>query len=194
MLWSSNSIPGKPTILLVDASCNRGGWEFDFCDRLYASMKRRGLLLKVSAPVRVERPEELLPHLEPQHDFNCMLLFDHGEGEYAAPETNLTSYWTWLNSRVQPPGLLFAACMWESFDPTVSQEILGSGESFAPLALAPQTPLTPREAGLFFLKFFIELDLHSGDAITGRMVWFACSKARELLRRRRLTGKVGARC
>ena len=44
------------------------------------------------------------------------------------------------------------------------------------------------------LKFFTEMGLHSSDDITGKMVWFSCSKARELLRRRRLVGKVGVRC
>ena len=194
MLWSSVSIGGKPTILVVDASCNLEGWEFEFCDRLCASMKRRSLLIKGSAPVRVERPEDLLPHLEPQEAFNCILLFGHGEGDHVAPEAKLSSYWAWVNSHVQLSAKLFAACMWESYDPVVSQEILESPKSFAPLALAPQSLLTPREASLFFLKFFTELDLHSSDSITGRMVWFAGSKAKELLRRRRLTGKFGLRC
>lgn len=193
MLWSSVSIPGKPTTLVVDASCNLKGWEFEFCDRLFATMKRRGLLLKGSAPVRVKQPEDLLPHLEPQEESNCILLFSHGEGERVPPETKLRNYWEWLNSYVRP-AKLFAACTWESYDPEVSQEILKSPRSFAPLALAPQSPLTPHEAGLFSLKFFTEMDLHSGDDITGKMVWFSCSKARELLRRRRLPGKVGVRC
>ena len=106
----------------------------------------------------------------------------------------MASYWAWLNSQVELPPLVFAACTWESYDPSVSREILESPDTFAPLALAPQSPLTPREASLFLLKFFTELDLHSTDSITGRMVWFSHSKARELLRRRRLAGKVGLRC
>ena len=111
-----------------------------------------------------------------------------------APGANLASYWSWLNSDVELPTVLFATCTWESYDPAVSKEILECSSSFAPLAIAPQSPLTAREAGLYFLKFFTELDLHSTDKITGRMVWFACSKARELLKRRRLAGKFGLRC
>lgn len=188
------SIAGKPTVLMVDTSCNSGGWEFGFCDRLFISMRRRGLQLKGGEPVRVKRPEELVPHLEPRDAFNCILLFGYGEG-YGVPQgEKLSSYWTWLNTQARLSYVLFSACMWEGHDAALSREILEARESFAPLALAPQSVLTPREAGLFFLKFFTELDLHSTDSVTGRMVWFACSKARELLRRRRLPGKVGLRC
>ena len=203
MLWSSVSIAGKPVILVVDASGNKGGWEFAFSDRLFSSLARRGLLLKGNGPIHVEEPESLLPHLVPRESFNCILLFasaDRAHGEEAQgekegrPRAHLASYWAWLNTQVQLHPLLLAACAWESYDPVVSQEILESPDSFAPLALAPQSPVTPREASLFFLKFFTEMDLHSTDSITGRMVWFSHSKAKELLRRRRLTGKVGLRC
>ena len=193
-MWSSATIPGRPTILVADASRNLGGWESGFCDRLFAIMNRRGLQLIGDAPIRVDLPEELLQYLERQGEINCILLLAHGEGESVLPEAKLSSYWAWLSSRGQFPPVLFAACMWESYDPAVSREILESQASFSPLAVVPQSPLTPREAGLFFLKFFTELDLHSSESITGRMVWFSCSKARELLRKRRLTGKVGARC
>ena len=190
MLWSSTSISGKPTILVVDASCNAAGWESEFCDRIFAAMKRRGLLLRGSSPVRVEDPGFLRPHLEPDEGPNCIFLLSHGNEATAA---GLKSYWEWLNSYSQP-AKLFASCTWESYDPELTQEILKSPRTFAPLALAQQSPLTPREAGLFMLKFFTEMGLHSSDDITGKMVWFSCSKARELLRRRRLVGKVGVRC
>ena len=192
-MWSSESIPGKPTILMVDASSNVDGWESEFCDRLFTSMSRRGIQLKGSSPVRVKSPEELLPHLEPRDAFNCIFLFGHDKEDSGSHGSNLSSYWAWLNTDAGLSGVLFAACSWEDYDSELSREILEAGESFAPMALAPQSVLTPREASLFFLKFFTELNLHSTDSITGRMVWFACSKARELLRRRRLPGKVGAR-
>lgn len=193
MLWSSISIPGSPTTMMVDASCNLMGWESEFCDRLFATMKRRGLSLKGKAPVRSEHPEDLQPCLVSQEEFNSVLLFSHAHGQRARLETTLRNYWEWLNSYIQPVKL-FVACSWDSYDPEVSQQILKSPKTFAPLALAPQSPLTPREAGLFTLKFFTEMDLHSSKEITGKMVWFSCSKARELLRRRRLAGKVGVRC
>ena len=194
MLWSSVTIPGKPAILFVDASVNLEGWESEFCDRLCSGMVRRGLQILGGAPIRVGCPEDLDPKLEPGSGFNCILLFAHGQGAHVVQSMSLGSYWKWLNSHGQVPPLLFAACTWESYDPVVSQEILESRSSFAPLAIAPRTKVTPREANLFFMKFFTELDLHSDDTITGRMAWFSWSKAKELLRRRRLTGTFGVRC
>ena len=52
--------------------------------------------------------------------------------------------------------------------------------------------MSVRAAGLFFMKFFVELDMHSeaADSMTGKMVWFGHSKAREILRRRNYEGRV----
>ena len=190
MLWSSASVSGRPVLLIIDASCNFLGWESDFCQRIYNSMSRRDLRLSGSGPAQVGRPEELSQHLEGQDTFNCMLLFNHGRPD----QWDLRSYWRWLKDRAGLLPKLFVACSWENYDPITSEEILNSEETFAPLALAQQTPLTPRESGLYLLKFFTELGLHSEDNITGKMVWFSAFKAKELLRRRRLEGKFGARC
>ena len=194
MLWSSVSIPGKPGILMVDASQDRNEWESAFCARLFTSMRRRGLVLLGDAPARIEDPEELAEHLEPDGALNCILLLGHGEGAPTAAAVTVRSCWEWLSRRSDLAPKLFAACTWESYDPDGSREILESPTTFAPLALAQQSPLTPREASLYYLKFFTELELHSEAAITGRMVWFSGSKAKELLRRRRLPGTVGVRC
>ena len=185
MLWSSVSIPGKPSVLMVDASQDMNGWESAFCDRLFTTMKRRGLSLIGEAPARIEAPEELMTYLEPDDASNCILVLGYGEGR---------GCWEWLTTRSGLSPKLFAVCTWEDYDPEVSREILESQTPFAPLALAQQSPLMPREASLYLLKFFTELELHSDSAITGRMVWFSDSKARELLRRRRLPGKVAVRC
>ena len=90
--------------------------------------------------------------------------------------------------------MLVALCTWGDQDPDLSRELLHGSSDLAPFALAPTSPLTPREAGLYFLKFFIELHLHAPDEISGRMVWFSASKAAALLRRRGLVGTVGLRC
>ena len=194
MLWSAVSIPAVPTILIVDASRNLEGWESEFCDRLFASMRKRGLRLEGSGPVKTENPRQLVTHVESQQAFNCLLLLGHGKGDGVEPGMDLGSYWSWLNAQNGLLPKLVALCMWQRYDQSLSREVLESPQTFAPLALAPQAPMTPREAGLYFLKFFTELDLHSDGSITGKMVWFSGSKARELLKRRRLTGKVGVRC
>ena len=194
MLWSSASIPGKPALVVVDASLDLHGWESQFCDRLYSILKKRNLCLKSDGPVRVKAPGELEPHLKGAGAFNSILLLGHGDQEGPGPSKGVGAYWSWLASQEWLPPLLLAVCTWESHDPALSDRILGGSDGFAPLAVAQKSPLSPREAGLYFLKFFTELDLHSKEAVTGRMVWFSDSKARELLKRRRLPGLVGARC
>ena len=186
MLWSSASVSGRPVLLIVDASSNTLGWESEFCRRMYTIMRSRGLHLVGSGPVQVAEPGELMPHLENQDSFNCILLFSTGRV--------LGAYWRHLGAQKGFLPKLFVACSWEDYDPVTADEILKTDETFAPLALAQQTPLTQRESGLYLLKFFIELELHSSDNINGKMVWFSASKAKELLRRRRLEGKFGVRC
>ena len=194
MMWSSTSIPGKPTILMVDGSGNRDGWEEEFCDRLFASMRKRQLSLVGDGPVRVLSPGELASHLAASESFNCLLLLAHGTGDQAAPHARFGAYWEAFRDQSARPDVLLGGCMWESYDTEVAQSILKSSDGFPCLAVVQESDLTPRAASLFLLKFFAELDLHSSEAITGRMVWFSWSKAKEILRRRRLEGKMGVRC
>ena len=193
MMWSSVTIPGKPTILVVNASQDVEGWESDFCQRLFGALQRRGLQMLGDGPAELRSPADL-SQLGLPETYNCVLLFAHAGTAKESPHAQLRAYWDHLNSRSEGQDTLFAVCTWEDFDPETTHDILKSPTNFAPLAVAQGSPLTPREAGLFFLKFFIELDLHSSDDISGRMVWFSWSKARELLRRRRLTGVVEVRC
>jgi len=191
-MWSPVTIPGKPSILVVDASRDLEGWEYQFMDRLFDSLKRSGLHLMTDKPLRIEETDELAPHLSA--GFNCLLFFSHGEGEKVLPGARMKTHWEWLNHHGQFPPMLFAGCVCGTYDAAASHQILKSPQTFAPLALAPSSPLTPREAGLFLLKFFTELNLHSKESVSGKMVWFSSSKARELLRRRRYTGTFGVRC
>ena len=109
MMWSSVSIPGKPRILVVDASHDLGAWEWEFCNRRYASLERRKLRLVGSAPVQVERPEDLTPHLGAGDAGNCTLLFCQGRDQLVPPEASMRSYWAWLNSCGGQVPKLFAA-------------------------------------------------------------------------------------
>ena len=72
--------------------------------------------------------------------------------------------------------------------------MLDSKINFAPIAVVPKMGVTPREMGLFCLKFFAELSLHSGNQITGKMAWFSVAKAREMMRRRGFATSFGLRC
>ncbi|PWT89804.1 MAG: hypothetical protein C5B54_08305 [Acidobacteria bacterium] len=181
-MWSNVTIPGKPSLLMVDATRNAEGWEYEFSDRLFSSFKRSAIELIGQSPVHVREPKELEPFVTVA--FNSFVLFTDERG---------TDYWNWLNEQDQLGPNLFAVCMCQKYEPELARLILESSQTFAPLALAPQSPMTPREAGLFLLKFFTELKLHSEQNITGKMVWFSSSKARELLRKRRYSAKWGLR-
>ena len=155
---------------------------------------RKGMQLARNEPLRVDRPQELSEALIDQDDFNCIFLVSHGVGGQVPKESKLESFWEWLSSKDWPTPKLLAVYTWEDHDPDTGKSILEAEDSFAQFAIVPQSSLSPRAAGLFFMKFFTELDLHAPDEITGKMVWFSRSKARELLRKRHLTGEIGMRC
>ena len=179
-------------MLVVDASRNLAGWESQFCDRLFNAMARRGLGLVGGGPLRVGAPQELEPQLRAPEAASCVLLVGHADTAAPSAAAEMQRYVAWLKANVAGPKLL-AVCSWQHYDPALTEELLKAPSDFAPLALAQQSPVTAREAGLFFLKFFTELHLHSEDQISGRMTWFSWSKAKELLSRRRLEGRFGLR-
>ncbi len=192
MFWSQITIPGKPRLLVVDGSCNVLGWESEFCDRISNVLARKEVALVTGSAVRLNEPEELAPLLRDQQA-NCIFLFCHGyrqNGQTAA----LDDYWKWLAARNGLTEKLLAVCTYQEHNPETAQAILDAGDSFAKLAVAQQSDMSLRAAGLFFMKFFTELDLHAYDSITGKMVWFSHSKAREILKRRNLPGRMGLRC
>lgn len=194
LFWSDTTIPGKPRLLMVDASGNAQGWEREFCERIVNVLRRKDVELAGGGAMRVDRAQDLAQALQDQESFNCMLLLCHGTGASVPQESNLSAFWAWMSGYDALSPKLLAVCTCEDNDPETSQRILGSSDSFAQLAVVPQSPLSPRAAGLFFMKFFTELDLHAHDSITGKMVWFSHSKAREILKRRHLPGQVGVRC
>jgi len=192
-MWSQTTIPGEPRLLIVDGSGDVQGWEAGFCDRIWNVLARKGFRLVGEAPLRVRNPEDLAEPCRVQDSFNCMFLACHGQATHSN-HSSLAAYWDWLSQQQGLDPKLLAVCTWEDHDADTSESILESGDNVASLAIAPQSPLSPRAAGLFYMKFFTELGDHSSGSINGRMVWFSCTKARELLRRRRLPGQIGMRC
>ena len=191
-MWSLTVIETPPVVLLVDASRNLAGWESEFCDRLFTAMARRELRLAGNGPLRVSEPEQMEPHLLSLQSASCVLLVGHGKEAPPSAAAEVGRHVTWLKANVAGAKLL-AVCSWQDYSSTLTEELLKAPSDFAPLAVAQQSPVTAREAGLFFLKFFTELDLHSENEMSGRMVWFAWSKAKELLNRRGLRGRFGVR-
>lgn len=194
MFWSQITIPGKPRILMLDASRDAQGWEAEFCDRVFNVLSRKKIEIAGGKLLRVHSPQDLGEALQDEQAFNCILLFCHGQGPQVRQESGLSAFWTSLSKHQALSPKLVAVCTWETDDPETTEHILAADDTFAPLAVVPQSPLSPRAAGLFFMKFFTELDLHAHDSMTGKMVWFSHSKAREILRRRHLPGVVGLRC
>ena len=194
MFWSEVAIPGKPRLLMVDGFRNEQGWEGEFCERIFNVLRRKDIELAGGRLLRVDRPQDLGEALQDQEAFNSIFLLCHGEEAQVSQESKLSAFWKWMSRYDSLSPKLLVVCTCETDDPETSQGILAAGDTFAQLAVVPQSPLSPRAAGLFFMKFFTELDLHAHDSITGKMVWFSDSKAREILRRRHLPGKVGVRC
>ena len=191
-MWSPTIIDGHPRILVVDASGQLESREVSFGLDLFRALNRRSSLVG-EKPLRVHAPEHLSYYGEFFDHANCVLLFV-GEDEGIGPAwTRLLDYWEWLNANVARPKLFFG-CSWESYNPAVAETVLESKVTFAPISVVPQMGVTPREMGLFCLKFFAELSLHSDDEITGKMAWFSASKAREMMRRRGFSTSFGLKC
>ena len=191
-MWSPTVIAAPPVVLVVDTSRDLAGWESEFCDRLFTGMARRRVGLAGNSPLRVSEPEQLSQNLHLLESASCLLLVGHGEETGPSAAGELRSHVAWLKANVLGPKLV-AVCSWEDHDPALTEELLEAPTDLAPLALAQHSPVTPREAGLFFLKFFSELDLHSKDEMSGRMAWFSWAKAKGLLERRGLEGRFGVR-
>ena len=192
MFWSQTTIPGKPRLLVVDGSRNALGWESDFCDRISNVLARKEVGLVTGRAVRLNGPEELAPLLR-DGQANCIFLLCHANSHGNGTAT-LADYWKWLAARNDLTEMLLAVCTYQEHDAETAQAILDAGDGFAKLAVAQQSDMSLRAAGLFFMKFFTELDLHAYDSITGKMAWFSHSKAREILKRRNLPGRMGLRC
>ena len=191
-MWSTASIQSRPTVLLLDASRNVAGWESAFCGRLFTAMGRRGLELVGDGPLTIDGLHQLGEHLKPLQHASCLLLVGPAGEAPSSAAAEMRRYIKWLKANVAGPKLL-AACLWQHHDPTLSDDLLKAPDDFAPLAIAQKSPITAREAGLFFLKFFSELHLHSVDQMSARMAWFSWTKANELLKRRGFEGGFAIR-
>jgi hypothetical protein len=175
---------------VLDATRNREGWEAETCARVSDSLVRRDIAVLDGGPIAVHSPEDLEGILRPHDRYNCIFLCANADG--GAP---VGDYWAALQSTLDGARKLLAVCTWQGFDQRTTEEVLTADATFAVLAVSQQSPMTVRAAALFFMKFFAELDLHSeaSESMTGKMVWFGHSKAREILRRRHYEGRVGLR-
>jgi hypothetical protein len=190
LFWSEVTVQGRPRVLVLDAVTDRDGWEAGATQRIAASLVRRDIPVVGGTPVVVSAADDIPGAIRSADNFNCIFLTARAEGSPSAAEC-----WRALQDSLAGETKLFAMCTWDSADTTVSAEVLSGEDTFAPVAVAQQEPMTGRGASLFFMKFFAELDMHSEatKSMSGKMVWFGHSKAREIMRRRHYDGRVGLR-
>ena len=182
--WGDASIEGRPRVLTIDITANREGWEHDSAHRVHAGMLRRNISVAVDEPL-MGATSELARLINGAGEFNAMLLL-------CRPEDNDAAEQIWSQLQEITTDALLAICTWDVAEPVLASEVDESIGLFGQLAVVQESSMTVRGAGLFFMKFFAELDLHSEstESMTGKMVWFGHSKAREILRRRNYEGRV----
>ena len=194
MFWSQITIPNKPKLLVIDIRSSHPRPEETLCDKVFNVLSRKGIPLTSKEPFRPSEPDQLAEAINTNSGFNCLLLICESDLQNPQPAYTLKDYWSWLSVYQGLPPSLVAMCTPDTYDEHTSKSVLEQQNSFAQIAIAPKSTLNIRASGLFYMKFFTELDLHAHDSITGRMVWFSHSKAREILRRRKLEGQMGIRC
>ena len=187
-MWSQKSVEGRPRMLIADGSGETLGEGAELCQRLFFALQKRGIHMAGSAPVHLGPPESLGLAMDSLGPINSLFLLAYGGNGLPAAATGIGAYWAWLKGNLSTPVLL-STCSLGVPDTDASQDVLKGDNAVAPLAVVQETAMTPRAAGLFFLKLFTEIHLHSEDSITGKMVWFSAVKAKELMKRRRLEGK-----
>jgi hypothetical protein len=182
-MFSTSAIERPLRLLLIDATGNSEGWEWDVSDRLMTVLGKRGLVLAEDQVIAITSASDLVAHAPSLGAASCVLLFCPGDN---------VDVWHWLRTNVNGPKLA-VVCQWGDHAGLVAEAVLKGPDAWAPIAVAPDSAVAPREGALFLLKFLTELNLHSDDRMTGRMAWFAWTKANELLRRRRMTARFGLR-
>jgi len=177
-------------VLALDAVADRDGWEDEATTRIADSLVRRDIHVIGGGPVNVSGRDDIAAAIKTAGDYNCIFLTARADGSPSAADC-----WAALKEKLADSSKLFAMCTWDTADPAVAEDALKSEDTFAPVAVVQQEPMSGRGASLFFMKFFAELDMHSEatHSMTGKMVWFGHSKAREIMRRRHYDGRVGLR-
>jgi len=190
LFWSDVTVLGRPRVLIIDAVQDIDSWEAEASEKIAASLVRRDIPVIGGKPVHVAGAADIAAAVRSADDFNCVFLTARADASLSAAEC-----WNTLNDCLKGKTKLLAMCTWDSADADVAADVMARADSFAPIAVAQQEPMSGRGASLFFMKFFAELDMHSeaSNSMTGKMVWFGHSKAREIMRRRHYDGRVGLR-
>ena len=167
------AIQGRPNVLFLDATANLRGWEHLSARTMFDSMKRRGISLVGDGPRLLEKLDELPSTICGDQYINCIFLQVNGEdiGGWAR------DCWLALQRSTILKNRLFALSICDGFDQYLSEEILNY-KGDCSISVCPVNQLTKRQSAAFFVKFFIELDLHCSQSISPMMARFAFAKAK----------------
>ena len=182
-MFSTSAIERSLCLLLIDATGNSGGWEWDVSDKLMRVLGKRGLVLAEEQVIAITSVSDLAAHASSLGAASCVVLFCSGDD---------VDVWHWLTTNVNGSKLA-VVCQWGDQARVMADAVLKVPDAWAPIAVAADSAVAPREGALFLLKFLTELNLHSDNRMTGRMAWFAWTKANELLKRRRMTARFELR-
>ena len=187
-LLSTTVIQRSLSLLILDATDEHTGSEADISTRLQITLSKRGLPFAAPSSIAIASPADLSAHDDVLASASCVVVL----GSTDAHPGLCLGIWNALANHDPTPKLAIA-CQFGAHDPTLTDTVLNAASVWAPIAIAPQSPVGHRDGGLFLLKFLTEVQLHSGEQITGRMAWFSWKKAGELLKRRSLVAQFGLR-
>ncbi len=182
-MLSTSVIEQAFSLLLIDSTCNAQGWEWSVSRRLVSVLAKRGVVFADEEVIAITEANELENHLLSLETATCVVLLSRGDNQ---------GVWDWLQAKIDSPKIA-VVCHWGEATPDLTDAVLKAVGGWAPIAVAPESAIEPREGALFLLKFLTEMYLHSNGRMTGRMVWFAWRKANELLKRRRMGAIFGLR-
>ena len=167
-------IEGNLKVLFIDATENLVGWEHSYSKAMYDSLKRRKISLVGDGPYLLGKLDDLHSIIRTEEDINCIFLQANGKNV----DGRAREYWVELNRIKCLKNRLFALSMCNGFDKSLSHEVLNfkSGSS---ITVCPIDQLSKRQSSAFFVKLFIELDLHCSQSISSFMARFAFAKAKQ---------------
>ena len=187
-MLSKTVIEAPLRVLVVDATENVEGFEWEVASRLLAVLGKRGVALVDDEPLKVADVSDIGRRADAVSAATCVVLLG---SEHGPPGRGL-AVWEWIGSNVAGPKLA-VVCQWGAGDWRLTDAVLEAPTRWAPIGIAQESAVSPREGGLFLLKFLTEMDLHSDERMSGRMAWFSWKKADELVKRRGMAVRFGLR-
>ena len=160
MTLVNGTTPGRLSLQLVDATCNKNGFEYGVSDRVLCGLRASKVPLASDDVKHVKTLRELENAC--QGSFNALLYFAHGgrvDGTEASKIQAGDMVTTWyllqhLNLNLEDKLVCLCVCHGYNGD---AINTLPQGNLFALTVVAPKDAISGQEAVLFFPKFFATL-------------------------------------